>query len=268
MKLRLCASIPAVSEDRSLCLKYLEAADRLGLTGIEVKLGNHRLISEDTQGWLREDLEGYDFEPYAHLPYLHGNVNIASQDESLANRACQVLYDSIGYAADLGCSLVNTHLGVAIGNGPFIERAAARIDRMEMRVADMGVEIAIENQESGCNGTLNSPRDIEELLACKPDVLLTFDAGHANTNGFGVREFLPSVLPRLRYLHLHDNHGGTDEHLSLGQGDIDFGYLLSRIADLDTDWEAMPATLELRLSDLEPSVALVRGTCPDPISLI
>ena len=49
---------------------------------------------------------------------------------------------------------------------------------------------------------------------------MTFDFGHANTIG-KVNDFLPFV-PRVHHIHIHDNHGMSDEHLALGAGTINW----------------------------------------------
>jgi sugar phosphate isomerase/epimerase len=40
-------------------------------------------------------------------------------------------------------------------------------------------------------------------------------------------EWVEVLGARLMEIHLHDNHGEADEHLPLGQGDIDFASLFS-----------------------------------------
>ncbi len=260
MFLALLASIPAVSQDREMCSLYLDTAYELGITGVEIKLGNHDLIGQDMKKWLKEALEVYDFDIYTHLPYLQGDVNLASSNERLADEASSILLESIDYSADLGASLVNTHLGAGRGDGGFIKRAVDRLKEIIPLAECRDVEISIENQESGCDGILNSPQDIKRVLTLEKDLSLTFDAGHAKTHGFGVHEFLPSVLPRLRYLHLHDNNGGRDQHLSLGNGSIDFQYLFHQLNEFKADLvETMPATLELTYQDLGPSLRYLEG---------
>jgi len=49
---------------------------------------------------------------------------------------------------------------------------------------------------------------------------ITCDLGHANTAG-QVGPFLEH-LEQFNHLHLHDNHGLSDEHLALGDGSIDW----------------------------------------------
>jgi len=259
LKLRILASVPALSEDTGRCREMLEVASDLRLTGVEIKLGRDGLITRKMRNWLTDVLATYDFKPYAHLPYLHGEANLASPDGRMGRKALGTAFRSIEFAAELGCSLVNTHLGVAVGRGPHIPRAVSRLGRLSHESVKMGLEICVENQERSCGGILNTPDDVRVLLACNPEIPLTYDPAHANTCGFGVREFLPAVLPRLRYLHLHDNNGQSDQHLALGRGNLEFGHLMLELGRCgNASQEGIPVTLELAAEDLEPSIEYLR----------
>ena len=54
-----------------------------------------------------------------------------------------------------------------------------------------------------------------------------FDSGHAALRGGDPIEALRTMLPLLIHTHLHDNHGERDEHLTPGQGIIDWPELLT-----------------------------------------
>jgi sugar phosphate isomerase/epimerase len=60
-----------------------------------------------------------------------------------------------------------------------------------------------------------------------------FDIGHwqlfARTHQL---DWLNAIAPRLLHLHLHDNHGRSDEHLPVGEGTIDFLPLLRLLATM------------------------------------
>ena len=45
------------------------------------------------------------------------------------------------------------------------------------------------------------------------------------------QQWLPTMLPWLGQLHLHDNTGGRDEHLAPGRGDFDFAGLFAYLRD-------------------------------------
>ncbi|MDD1703656.1 MAG: sugar phosphate isomerase/epimerase, partial [Methanoregula sp.] len=89
-------------------------------------------------------------------------------------------------------------------------------------------KFAVEHSVLAC---LENMIGIKEFLCRLPEELLgmtegiegigmTFDFGHANTIG-KVNDFLPHV-GRASHLHIHDNHGMSDEHLALGDGTINW----------------------------------------------
>jgi len=224
-----------------------------------VKLGRDGLITRRMRDWLTEALSSYRFKRYAHLPYLQGQVNLASPNPRMARKALVAALESVQFAVDLGCELVNTHIGVALGPGPHLPRAVSMLQTLTEESLKVGVEVCVENQEKSCGGILNTPDDVRALRAYDPEVSLTYDAAHGNTHGFGVREFLPAVLPRLRYLHLHDNDGQWDQHLALGRGNVDLKHLMAELGNCgDAGRGPMPTTLELAARDLEPSVDYLR----------
>jgi sugar phosphate isomerase/epimerase len=61
----------------------------------------------------------------------------------------------------------------------------------------------------------------------RENVGLTLDIGHANTNGM-VDEFLED-LSKVIHVHLHDNKGRSDEHLSLGKGTINWKNVVKKL---------------------------------------
>lgn len=89
-----------------------------------------------------------------------------------------------------------------------------------------GVPLMLENTYE------QSPEIHREILGRinSPGARFCLDVGH--TLAFAKnswRDWLPELAPWLGHLHLHDNRGGVDEHLAIGQGIFDFaglfGYL-------------------------------------------
>ena len=58
---------------------------------------------------------------------------------------------------------------------------------------------------------------------------MTFDIGHANTTG-QVDAMIDRFADRLVNIHIHDNHGQRDEHLTIGDGGIDFDRVLGLLS--------------------------------------
>ena len=61
-----------------------------------------------------------------------------------------------------------------------------------------------------------------------------------------MEEWLENLKPYIRHLHLHDNHGGWDEHLALGQGNIPLKLILEFIRDCQKQ-----ADLTIENSDIQ-----------------
>jgi len=61
---------------------------------------------------------------------------------------------------------------------------------------------------------------------------LTLDLGHANTNG-NIASFLdPGIVDKVVNVHLHDNLGDGDPHLTMGQGNIDHAWTVAELEAL------------------------------------
>lgn len=78
------------------------------------------------------------------------------------------------------------------------------------------------------------------------DAGICFDVGHWYSFSRGkakgnLEEWVTTLAPWIRHLHLHDNDGTGDEHKGLGQGEIDFAQLFALLKSHDT---APSATFE------------------------
>lgn len=116
-------------------------------------------------------------------------------------------------AKELGITIclenIYTNIGNHIIEGPCCDarKAAARIDRM--------------NEKYGA----------EVLGFC-------FDTGHANLIGLNFEDFITTLGPRLKVLHIHDNDGIGDLH------QIPFTFTKTRENKSSTDWEGFIAGLK------------------------
>lgn len=86
-----------------------------------------------------------------------------------------------------------------------------------------GGRIALENVLE------REPQIIHELLlkVDSPSVGVCLDIGHAHIfSSAPVSDWIKSLGSKIFEFHLHDNHGQWDEHLALGEGNIDIAGLL------------------------------------------
>lgn len=82
-----------------------------------------------------------------------------------------------------------------------------------------GYDVLLENvfeEEPGYMARLIKGVDSPSFGFC-------FDIGHCNVfSKVDMEEWIVALGDRMREAHIHDNHGKSDEHLAIGDGDIDF----------------------------------------------
>ncbi len=105
----------------------------------------------------------------------------------------------------------------------------------------------------------HTPDMIAELIAGVNDPRLTacLDTGHTHCHGMvPTVEWIRTLGPMIGYVHLHDNHGETDEHLPLGQGTLPVAEVLAALT------EHSPAAvwaLEVGADGMSASLAFLRS---------
>jgi sugar phosphate isomerase/epimerase len=99
-----------------------------------------------------------------------------------------------------------------------------------LQAAGKGLPIMIENIFE------EEPSTLIELFGHFKDKELyyCFDSGHFNLfSTVSLEEWLTPLKGRIREMHLHDNHGNSDEHLPIGEGTFLFRELKTSIRGLD-----------------------------------
>ncbi len=80
------------------------------------------------------------------------------------------------------------------------------------------------------------PSNLIELFKYfkESNLYFCFDSGHFNLFTItGIQEWLQPLKNKIREMHLHDNHGNSDEHLPIGAGTFPFHELKQFIRQLD-----------------------------------
>ena len=210
--------------------EWLETATSDGFSMMEI-------LCEGPYSWPRNVLtydssvfpifESYDMDMYLHAPTI--DMNPASLNPGMREETLIQIKETVDMAVKVGAKAITVHPGL--------------IHRLEDRVREMGKNYSIEtlnaaNQYAAESGIILSVENMPHRYAYFCNTALehsyfmeqcgcqaTVDVGHANTNG-DIKPFLG--LKNICYYHLSDNNGEKDQHLSLGEGNIDLK-LLSRI---------------------------------------
>lgn len=178
-----------------------------------------------TSGWDEPDFDPEQRQRIRDTGLAHGllyTVHAPWQANPLQPDGVPLLCRSLAFAQDIGADLVNLHLymdagprGYALALRPVLAQAQA-----------LGLRLSIENTP------LTTPDDFNRTFACLQQldgfepgrVGLCLDLGHANlcraTHNDYVRfldEVDPALVP-LIHLHVHENYGDSDSHLTLFTG--------------------------------------------------
>jgi sugar phosphate isomerase/epimerase len=111
------------------------------------------------------------------------------------------------------------------------------------RAKAIGTVIAVENIFE------KEPSTLRELMEAIGDPCFRhcFDVGHWNMfTTVGMEEWFTELGPFMTELHLHDNNGRADEHLPIGEGQIDFDLFFSLVKRCAPDavWTIEAHTIE------------------------
>ena len=141
----------------------------------------------------------------------------------------------LDFAARVGaCSLV-LHPSCLGLTKPDDRLDVPEILRLSEYASERGVRLVLENL---CDTIWLLDRVLDEV-GDDPEVTnlgICIDVGHAHMSHDAGREPVPNYLERyagqLSHVHLHDNHGISDEHLSPGDGDIDWRRVVRTLEEI------------------------------------
>ena len=192
-----------------------------------------------------------------HAPF--NGFNPASGKKRLRKNAEHICQQSLQLAAALRARCVVFHPGIPYQASPreldlWLRNSLEFWPQFIEQAEQQGTIIAIENiyePSAEIFQPLFSALGAKSFGHC-------FDIGHWNIfAGQTLPEWFSLVGEHIKHLHLHDNHGQTDEHLAINAGTVDFDALFHQVENLAT---APSMTLEAPLlPTLENSLVQIQA---------
>lgn len=184
---------------------------------------------------LSELKSSYDTEYTVHAPVT--DTNIASMDPMIRRAVLKRLENSLIYSGMLESRVWVFHPGWHTGLSFAYPGKDWQINlestRKLAKVArDIRVEIAIENFFEPF--LLKDADDLELFFSEVEGVYLTLDTGHANMMG-QLNELLERFANIIKNIHAHDNDGSSDDHLAIGDGNINWDRFFGLLAKIRYD---------------------------------
>lgn len=179
------------------------------------------LLLPEIEKELSELMESYPLILQAHAPL--SDINIAGANPHVRECALREINRAIESAGNLGIKVMTIHPGfrTPLYREPDKVREETRksLKLLEKSALDSGITLALENMPLTSITVGHRPVEMEEMTEGL-EIKWCFDVGHANTTDT-IDDFLDHV-GRFANIHIHDNMGEKDQHLPLGDGNIDW----------------------------------------------
>jgi sugar phosphate isomerase/epimerase len=175
-------------------------------------------------------VESYDMKFQVHAPIA--DLNIGSPSERMRQHSVDEVIMLADICGRLSVKVMTIHPGSAIAYGNEVKSRVRTATRESILAIDKAlhgrdVKIALENMPPGDWSICYSIDELKSMID-GTDIGICFDVGHANVAGT-VGGFLHE-RDLLANIHLHNNDGGSDQHLALDKGKIDMKPIVNAIS--------------------------------------
>jgi sugar phosphate isomerase/epimerase len=223
-------------------LDEIQAIGSLGLDYFELAMDPpeaHYLRLREQRDAIHQALAHYGMALICHLPTF---IHTADLTKSIREASLAELMNSFAVADHLGARKVVMHPSFVGGMGrnvPELSRqyAIECLDAMVRLAEKSDCRLCLENLFARLT-PFTTPDDFETVLDRWPYLAMTLDVGHAFIDGRGmdrIFEFLNRFGNRIHHIHISDNFGQRDDHLTVGDGAIDFKALIDALKQIQYD---------------------------------
>ncbi len=218
------------------------AVDDLGFEAVEIHCEDPFFKewaadnSHETWEGIKDALSTVDAGVSLHAPYH--DTNLGTMNSGIGEEAVRQHKECIELARYLGSERIVVHPGYVSSRKferemPF-KKMVQRLKEIAEYAEDSGVEICLENLSSKKKAMCVGIREIKKTLerVNMENLKLTLDIAHANTTDKGPVKYARELKDDVAHIHASDNTG-EDNHLPIGQGNIDFEAVLSELEPYD-----------------------------------
>ncbi len=180
---------------------------------------------------MEDILPSYDMSYSIHSPIC--DVNIAAISDCMREASLNEIIRTAELASNLDIRTITVHPGLSspavAGMEPHaMEVAKDSMKLLEKAAEEYGVVMAIENMPSIPHFLGRTAAQLAEIIE-GTSLSVCFDIGHANTMG-EIDAMIDTFSDRIANVHIHDNNGDRDAHMTIGDGNIDFEHVLKRLS--------------------------------------
>ena len=238
-------------------ISWIFGIEEAGFAGWEVCAdGNYHFSRPELYQQVVETLACTRLKATVHAPF--GDLNPAAINEPIGKETISQISECIRRASSI-TDRVTIHPGYLSCTGKMVPDKVWSLQKEAIRIfgevgQEYGVLACIENMPNIPDFLCQYPEEIMGLVEGIEGVGMTFDFGHAHTLGRveGFRKYLDMAS----HVHIHDNHGRSDEHLPIGAGNLPWNGLSS---DLVSRYTGIVVVEGRSIPEAKESLEKIRG---------
>ncbi|MEM3403242.1 MAG: sugar phosphate isomerase/epimerase [Nitrososphaeria archaeon] len=198
------------------------------------------LIDDESYGLTKDNLKKYSELACSGIKYtVHCPLTIHDYihpDRSVRKRCVNILKDSMLNAVELSPLTYVFHpaaLPTRLKRDDVKDLNFEFVEEIYSYAKSIGLNVLIENHVAHMDFMMNNIEEFDEFYRkTNSSIMMAYDVGHANIDG-KTKEFVDRFRNRIGVLHAHDNDGRADLHLAIGDGNIDWYYIVKRLKERD-----------------------------------
>ncbi|HUU75280.1 MAG TPA: sugar phosphate isomerase/epimerase family protein [Methanoregulaceae archaeon] len=238
-------------------IDWVFGIEECGYAGWEIVAdGSYRLDNKDNKKRIDDVVSSTGLGITVHAPY--GDLNLATLNYPIWKESIRQICTCIEESSKW-TDRVTIHPGYLSPVGKMMPEKAWEQQKTALKeigrcAMEYSVTACLENMISLREFLCRVPGELVGMTEGIEGVGITIDIGHAHTMG-KVEEFLP-LLPMANHVHIHDNHGMSDEHLALGEGTINWDIVGTQLA---RDYHGIAVVEGRSLKEGKLSLRVVKG---------
>ncbi len=212
-------------------ISWVYGIEDAGYSGWEiVGDGNYKLDNPECFRRIEDMIASTHLGMTVHAPY--GDLNLATLNDPIWHESIRQICTCIEHASRI-TDRVTIHPGYLSPVGKLMPQKVWELQKEALRqigrcATEHSVLACLENMIGVKEFLCRMPEELMGMTEGIEGIGMTFDFGHANTIG-KINDFLPHV-EEASHIHIHDNHGMSDEHLALGDGSINWEMVGKKIS--------------------------------------
>lgn len=213
-------------------ISWIYGIEEAGFTGWEICADGRYLFSKPGQyEEVIQTLATTSLKVTVHAPY--NDLNPAAINDPIWKETVRQFTECIRLSSEI-TNRVTLHPGYLSCTGKLVPEKVWQLQKEAMEEVgkaseEYGVVSCLENMPNNPDYLCRYPEEIAGIIEGIEGVSMTIDFGHANT--VGIVDAYTKIINQASHVHIHDNHGRSDEHLPIGQGIIDWKKVFKGLID-------------------------------------